>query len=125
MSHQDHTALYEESHLAVLRLLEQNPNLSQRELAEALGISVGKTNYCIKALVDKGLLKINNFRNNKNKMGYAYLLTPAGITKKTELTVKFLQRKVLEYEVLQKEIATLRTELAQSAQHNQALEPKS
>ena len=125
MSHQEHTALYEESHLAVLRLLEQNPNLSQRELAEELGISVGKTNYCIKALVDKGLLKINNFRNNKNKMGYAYLLTPAGITKKTELTVKFLQRKVLEYEVLQKEIATLRTELAQSAQHNQALEPKS
>jgi len=124
MSHQDHTALYEESHLAVLRLLEQNPNLSQRELAEALGISVGKTNYCIKALVDKGLLKINNFRNNKNKMGYAYLLTPAGIAKKTELTVKFLQRKVLEYEVLQKEIAALKTELAQSAQPNQALEPK-
>src|SRR5690606_6883565 len=124
MSHQDHTALYEESHLAVLRLLEQNPNLSQRELAEALGISVGKTNYCIKALVDKGLLKINNFRNNKNKMSYAYLLTPAGIAKKTELTVKFLQRKVLEYEVLQKEIAALKTELAQSAQPNQALEPK-
>lgn len=124
MSHQDHTALYEESHLAVLRLLEQNPNLSQRELAEALGISVGKTNYCIKALVDKGLLKINNFRNNKNKMSYAYLLTPAGIAKKTELTVKFLQRKVLEYEVLQREITALKTELAQSTQPNQALEPK-
>ena len=111
MSHQEHTALYEESHLAVLRLLEQNPNLSQRELAEELGISVGKTNYCIKALVDKGLLKINNFRNNKNKMSYAYLLTPAGITKKTELTVKFLQRKVLEYEVLKKEIDLLEKEL--------------
>ena len=111
MSHQDHTALYEESHLAVLRLLEQNPNLSQRELAEALGISVGKTNYCIKALVDKGLLKINNFRNNKNKMSYAYLLTPAGIAKKTELTVKFLQRKVVEYETLRTEIQLLKEDL--------------
>ena len=111
MSHQDHTALYEESHLALLRLLEQNPSLSQRELAEALGISVGKTNDSIKALVDKGLLKINNFRNNKNKMSYAYLLTPAGIAKKTELTVRFLQRKVLEYEVLQKEIMVLKREL--------------
>ncbi|MCQ9618245.1 MarR family EPS-associated transcriptional regulator [Paenalcaligenes niemegkensis] len=115
MKRPEYTALYEESHLEVLRVLEQNPHLSQRELAEELGISVGKTNYCIKALVDKGLLKINNFRNNKNKSGYVYLLTPAGIAKKTELTVKFLQRKMREYEILQKEIAALKTELERTS----------
>lgn len=106
-------AVQEESHLKVLRLLEQNPNLSQRELAEALGISVGKTNYCIKALVDKGLVKINNFRNNKNKKVYAYLLTPAGITQRTELTIQFLHRKLQEYEALQTEIVSLQQELQQ------------
>ena len=106
-------AVQEESHLKVLRLLEQNPNLSQRELAEELGISVGKTNYCIKALVDKGLVKINNFRNNKNKKVYAYLLTPAGITQRTELTMQFLHRKLQEYETLQTEIASLQRELQQ------------
>lgn len=107
------SAVQTESHLKVLRLLEQNPNLSQRELAEALGISVGKTNYCIKALVDKGLVKINNFRNNKNKKVYAYLLTPAGITQRTELTIQFLHRKLQEYEALQTEIVSLQRELQQ------------
>ena len=113
MPRNEYNALYEESHLAVLRLLEQNPHLSQRELAEELGISVGKTNYCIKALVDKGLIKINNFRNNKNKIGYAYLLTPAGIAAKSELTLKFLQRKIQEYKILHEEIESLKDELQQ------------
>lgn len=111
MQQKPNAVVQEESHLKVLRLLEQDPNLSQRELAEVLGISVGKTNYCIKALVDKGLLKINNFRTHKHKRAYAYLLTPAGIAKKTELTMRFLHRKVQEYDALQTEIALLQADL--------------
>ena len=113
MQNSEQTVLHEESHLKVLRLLEQNPHLSQRELAQSLGVSVGKVNYCVKALVDKGVIKINNFRNNKNKSVYVYLLTPAGIAKRTELTVKFLQRKMHEYELLQQEIKILQAELRQ------------
>ncbi|MFC3340488.1 MarR family EPS-associated transcriptional regulator [Paracandidimonas soli] len=105
------SSLYEESHLKVLRLLESNPQLSQRELAEALGVSVGKVNYCLNALIDKGLVKIQNFRNNKNKRVYAYLLTPKGIAEKAEMTVQFLQRKMVEYELLREEIERLRLEI--------------
>ncbi|MGG4605768.1 MarR family EPS-associated transcriptional regulator [Paenalcaligenes sp. Me131] len=111
MLNTENSAVQEESHLKVLRLLEKNPTLSQRELADALGISVGKTNYCIKALVDKGLVKINNFRNNKNKLVYAYLLTPIGISERTELTIKFLKRKMNEYETLKAEIESLQADL--------------
>lgn len=106
-----HTTVYEESHLKVLRLLEKNPSMSQRELAEALGISLGKTNYCIQALVEKGLLKINNFRNNKNKSIYVYLLTPEGVSKRAELTINFLRKKIKEYEVLKEEISQLKGEV--------------
>ncbi|WP_417252348.1 MarR family EPS-associated transcriptional regulator [Castellaniella sp.] len=101
---------YEESHLKVLRLLESDPELSQRDLSHALGISLGKTNYCVRALLDKGLIKMQNFRNSDNKLGYAYLLTPAGITAKAELTRNFLKRKVQEYETLKREIDQLREE---------------
>ncbi|NYT84343.1 MarR family EPS-associated transcriptional regulator [Pollutimonas harenae] len=110
--------LHEESHLKVLRLLESNPGLSQRDLADELGVSLGKTNYCIKALLNKGLLKMQNFRNSQNKLAYAYLLTPAGIAAKAELTARFLKYKVIEYENLHKEIETLRRELAQTAVDN-------
>ncbi|NYT64533.1 MarR family EPS-associated transcriptional regulator [Alcaligenaceae bacterium] len=104
--------LTDESHLKVLRLLESNPDLSQRELARALGVSLGKTNYCVRALLDKGLLKMKNFRNSQNKLGYTYLLTSAGLTAKTDLTRRFLRQKQLEYEVLKLEIEQLQREAA-------------
>lgn len=85
--------------------------MSQRDLAEALGVSVGKTNYCVRGLVDKGLLKMNNFRNSQNKLAYAYLLTPAGIAAKADLTARFLKRRLVEYESLKKEIEELKREL--------------
>lgn len=100
--------VYEESHLKVLRLLEADPGLSQRDLSQALGISLGKTNYCVRALLDKGLIKMRNFRNNENKLGYVYLLTPAGITAKAELTRNFLKIKQREYEMLRQEIEELK-----------------
>lgn len=101
---------YGESHLKVLRLLESDPGLSQRDLSRALGISLGKTNYCMRALLDKGLIKMQNFRGSDNKLGYAYLLTPAGITARAELTRSFLKIKMREYEVLKQEIDQLRRE---------------
>lgn len=101
----------EESYLQVLRLLQTNPRVNQRGLADALGISLGKTNYCLKALMSKGLIKVQNFRSSDNKLAYAYLLTPAGIAEKASLTARFLKRKVAEYETLNYEIEQLRQEL--------------
>ncbi len=100
----------EESHLKVLRLLEAQPTLSQRELAQALGISLGKANYCMRALLDKGLIKMQNFKNSDNKLGYAYLLTPAGIAARAELTRRFLRQKRQEYDALRREIEQLQRE---------------
>jgi EPS-associated MarR family transcriptional regulator len=91
----------------VLRLLESNPHLTQRELSKSLGVSLGGVNYCLNALVAKGSVKIQNFKNNKNKWVYAYLLTPQGITEKTALTGAFLKRKMLEYQQLKEEIEAL------------------
>ena len=105
------TELNEETHLKVLRLLEGNPRLSQREVSEALGVSLGKTNFCLKALIDKGLIKMKIFRKSQNKLAYAYLLTPSGIAEKSALTTRFLQRKMAEYEHLQAEIAALQLEV--------------
>jgi EPS-associated MarR family transcriptional regulator len=102
--------VYQESHLKVLRLLETNPQMKQRELASSSGVSLGKTNYCINALLEKGLIKMQNFKSNKSKLAYAYLLTPAGIAEKTFLTQVFLKRKMEEYEVLKSEIETLKQE---------------
>lgn len=104
----------EETHLRVLRLLEANPQLSQRELADALGVSLGKTNYCLKALLERGLIKIQNFRNSHNKAAYAYYLTPEGISRKTVLTAGFLKRKLTEYESLRREIELLKSEVGGS-----------
>ena len=101
-----------ETHLRVLRLLQDNPHLTQRELADALGVSLGKANYCLKALLLKGLIKMNNFSKSENKLGYAYLLTPSGVAAKARLTTEFLRIKMSEYEALRHEIDQLRREAA-------------
>ena len=94
----------------LLKTLEDNPSLSQRDLAKHLGISLGKVNFCLNALVGKGLLKVGNFRNSSNKLAYAYLLTPHGVEQKARMTVEFLQIKMQEYERLRAEIAELKRE---------------
>jgi EPS-associated MarR family transcriptional regulator len=94
----------------VLALLSQNPDLTQRELAEKVGVSVGGVNYCLKALVEKGWIKIDNFSQSKNKFGYIYLLTPDGVAQKVLLAGQFLKRKMREYEQLKLEIESLKTE---------------
>jgi len=96
--------------LDLLRKLESNPQFTQRELSREMGVSLGKVNYCIKKLNEKGWVKLTNFSHNPNKMGYAYLLTPSGIEEKSRLTFSFLKRKVVEYEILKKEINALKTE---------------
>jgi EPS-associated MarR family transcriptional regulator len=103
-------SLHDETHLKVLRLLESNPKINQRQLAEVLGVSLGKTNFCLNALLDKGLVKMENFRTSARKLNYAYLLTPRGIAEKAALTQRFLQRKVKEYEALKAEIELLKQE---------------
>ena len=105
----------EDLHFRVLKLLQDNPDLSQRDLADQLGISHGKINYCLRALIDKGLIKLSNFAHSKHLFGYAYLLTPAGIAEKAALTSRFLQRKVAEYEALRAEIEALQGELGDPA----------
>jgi EPS-associated MarR family transcriptional regulator len=102
--------IHQDTHLKVLRLLETNPQMNQRELAAALGVSLGKTNFCLKALLDRGLLKVQNFQNNKHRLAYAYLLTPAGIAEKTALAKRFLKFKVQEYELIKAEIEALKRE---------------
>jgi EPS-associated MarR family transcriptional regulator len=101
----------QETHLKVLRLLEDNPDITQRELAQAMGVSLGKVNYCLKALIGKGWVKASNFKNSNNKSAYAYLLTPKGIERKAQITVRFLKRKVEEYEALKQEIEQLQQEV--------------
>jgi len=97
----------------LLKTLETNPSLSQRDLAKRLGISLGKVNFCLNALVAKGCLKVNNFRNSDNKLAYAYLLTPRGVEEKARMTVEFLQIKMHEYERLRAEIDELKREAVQ------------
>ena len=94
----------------VLRLLESNPHLTQRELSKSLGVSLGGINYCLNALIAKGAVKIENFKYNKNKWVYAYLLTPRGLAEKTALTGYFLKIKMQEYQALKEEIETLNQE---------------
>jgi EPS-associated MarR family transcriptional regulator len=103
----DHTSY------GLLKTLEDNPGLSQRDLAKRLGVSLGKVNFCLNALIEKGCLKVNNFRNSDNKLAYAYLLTPKGVEQKARMTVEFLQAKVQEYERLRAEIEELRREAQQ------------
>lgn len=94
----------ENDHFNLLREINKKPKASQRELAKATGFSLGKLNYCIKALISKGLIKINNFEKSSNKINYFYVLTPKGLSKKTNLTINFMRRKMKEYEELQKEL---------------------
>ena len=114
MNAPDLPSFQEENHFKVLRLLVANPQMSQRDLAVALGVSLGKTNYCLKALLGKGFIKMQSFRRSSNKLAYAYLLTPVGVTEKAGLTVRFLERKVAEYESLTLEIEALKSEMSQA-----------
>jgi EPS-associated MarR family transcriptional regulator len=101
----------EEITYKVIKLIEQNAEISQRTLSKELGVSLGKVNYCLRALIDKGWVKAKNFKNSQNKLAYRYVLTPEGIQKRTELTSRFLKRKLAEYERLQQEIENLRDEV--------------
>ena len=101
----------DEIQLSVLRLLEKNPRLTQRQLSAELGVSLGKTHYIIKSLIDVGLIKLDNFQRSNNKLGYAYLLTPKGIAEKAAITERFLARKQDEYKRLEQEIEMLRSEV--------------
>ena len=103
--------LHQDTNFRLMKILEVNPDMSQREMGKALGISFGGINYCLNALVAKGLVKIENFSQNQNKFGYVYLLTPSGIAEKAALTSVFLKRKMEEYEALKLEIATLKSEI--------------
>lgn len=100
----------EEVQYKLMRLLEAQPELSQRDLARELGVSVGKAHYCLRALIEKGFVKARNFQNSERKLGYAYALTPRGLQEKAQVTVRFLTRKMEEYEMLRVEIEELRRE---------------
>ncbi|MCV2401650.1 MarR family EPS-associated transcriptional regulator [Marinomonas sp. C2222] len=104
--------LTDEYRYKILNVLQQDPNISQRELAKRLGVSLGKTNFCLRSLIEKGLIKAENFKNNSNKVKYLYLLTPKGIEEKISLTQCFLKRKLKEHEELEKEIERLRKEVS-------------
>ena len=97
----------QQSKYQLLKSLEQDANLTQRQLSKALGISLGKVNYCLQGLIQKGFVKINNFKNSKHKIQYSYLLTPTGIEEKTKLTIRFLKVRAKEYEELKKEVEKL------------------
>lgn len=105
----------EDTYFRVLRMLEVNPDLTQREIAERLGVSASGMNYCLNALIDKGWVKVQNFSQSKNKFGYIYVLTPQGIVEKVTLTSRFLKRKQAEYEAIRVEIDGLTSELSATA----------
>ena len=108
----------ENTYFRALRILEENPDLTQRELAQKLGVSVGSLNYCLKALIEKGWIKMQNFSQSKNKFGYVYILTPKGISEKAALTGNFLKCKLSEYEALKLEIASLQLEMQSTNKQN-------
>lgn len=109
----------DENNFRVMKLLQDNPDMTQRELAQKLGISLGGLNFCLKALIDKGWVKMHNFSQSKNKFGYVYLLTPVGMTEKALLTTRFLKRKMQEYQDLKVEIAALKIDVAQADKASQ------
>jgi EPS-associated MarR family transcriptional regulator len=108
--------LSEELRYKLLKILGPNPQLSQRELARELGISLGRINYCLRALMDKGWIKVANFKNSRNKIAYMYLLTPRGLEEKARLTTRFLHIKMREYEALRDEIEQIRLEATRQSQ---------
>jgi len=101
----------EDTYFRVLRILQDRPDVTQREIAQLLGVSTSGLNYCLNALIDKGWVKVHNFSESKNKFGYVYLLTPSGIAEKAALTGRFLHRKLLEYEAIRAEIESLSGEV--------------
>ena len=103
--------LSDETHYRLLKLIAGNPEMSQRELADAMGVSVGKINYCLRAVIERGLVKVNNFKANSHKRAYAYYLTPKGGTEKTKVAIRFLQRKLAEYRDLKDQIEQLQREV--------------
>ena len=107
--------LQEDTYFRVLRMLQDNPDMTQREIAQSLGLSTSGLNYCLKALIEKGWVKVHNFSQSKNKFGYIYALTPQGIAEKLALTSRFLNRKLSEYEALKLEIDGLQTEVQTTA----------
>ena len=100
----------EDVHFRVLRLLDNRPDASQREISEELGVSLGAVNYCLKALIEKGHVKLANFRASRNKLGYVYVLTPLGLAHRAELAMRFVERKRCEYEALRRELDDLAAE---------------
>ncbi len=110
------TFLQEDTHFRVLSLLHANPDLTQREIANALGLSTSGINYCIRSLINKGWIKVQNFSESKNKFGYIYVLTPVGLAQKIAITAKFLQRKIREYEDLRNESDRLTKEIQNSSE---------
>lgn len=117
--------IQEDTHFRVLRLLQANPEMSQRELAEATGVSVGGMHYVLNALIDKGLVKLGNFTSAKDKRRYAYILTPIGIAEKAIVTRRFLARKIEEYEILKAEINALKREVDEKATSDESFSTKS
>jgi EPS-associated MarR family transcriptional regulator len=113
-----------ETDLRTLQVLAEQPQLNQRELASQLGVSLGKVNYCLRALLAKGFLKAQNFKSSKNKLAYAYVLTPAGITARAELTAEFLEVKLREYERLSQEITALKAQAALESANASAVRKK-
>ena len=109
--------LDEKTRYRLLKLLEANPQLSQRQLAEELGVSLGKVNFCLRALLDRGMVKVRNFRDSNNKIAYAYYLTPKGAREKVRTTVGFLKRKMEEYRTIEKEIEELKREVGTHGVH--------
>jgi len=99
------------THLKILKHIKSNPQISQRQSAQELGVSVGKINYCVQALISKGLVKANNFKRSADKMRFLYLLTPAGIEEKARLTASFLKRKIAEHEKITQEIEQLKRDV--------------
>ena len=112
--------LTDETRYRILKLLEADPHASQRRISDELGISLGRVNYCLNALIKKGLVKANNFRNSENKRAYLYLLTPRGIEERTRVTARFLRVKLDEYEILKRELEELQREAAAPAKFDQA-----
>ena len=107
--------LNDETRYRILKLLEADPHASQRRIADELGISLGRVNYCLQALIRRGLVKANNFRTSANKRAYLYLLTPRGIEEKARVTARFLRVKLDEYEILKRELEELKREAARGA----------
>ena len=105
--------IQEDTYFRVLRILQESPDVTQREIAQLLGVSTSGLNYCLNALIDKGWVRVHNFSESKNKFGYVYLLTPSGIAEKAALTSRFLQRKLKEYEEMRAEINSLRSEVSE------------